>query len=118
MQIYYEDFTYSDINGSLYERRLPRRGHYLVSGRTEYGEHKDAVAVYRRLRDSGHMASEGLTYVSSWVDDKIECCFQLMETHDRKLLDQWMANWSDLINFEVFAVVTSNEAAKRMAPLP
>jgi Protein of unknown function (DUF3303) len=87
---------------------------YMV---VEYFKNKDAVAVYRRFRDRGRMAPDGLTYVSSWVDDKIERCFQLMETHDRKLLDQWIANWSDLINFEVHAVVTSKEASERMAPL-
>lgn len=87
---------------------------YMV---VENFKNKDAVAVYRRFRDRGRLAPEGLTYVSSWVDEKIECCYQLMETHDRKLLDQWMANWSDLVNFEVHAVVTSKEAAERMAPL-
>jgi Protein of unknown function (DUF3303) len=87
---------------------------YMV---VEHFKNKDAVAVYRRFRDRGRMAPDGLTYVSSWVDDKIERCFQLMETHDRKLLDQWTANWSDLVNFEVHAVVTSKEAAERMAPL-
>jgi hypothetical protein len=87
---------------------------YMV---VEHFKNKDAVAVYRRFRDKGRMAPEGLTYVSSWVDDKIECCFQLMETHNPKLLDQWMAEWSDLVNFEVQAVVTSKEAAERMAPL-
>jgi Protein of unknown function (DUF3303) len=87
---------------------------YMV---VENFKNKDAVSVYRRFRDRGRMAPEGLTYVSSWVDEEIECCFQLMETHDRKLLDQWMANWSDLVNFEVHAVVTSKEAAERMAPL-
>ena len=87
---------------------------YMV---VEHFKNKDAAAVYRRFRDRGRMAPEGLTYVSSWVDDNIECCYQLMETHDRELLDQWMANWSDLVNFEVHAVVTSKEAARRMAPL-
>jgi hypothetical protein len=59
------------------------------------------------------MTPAGLTYVSSWVDDKIECWFQLMETHDPKLLDQWMARRNDLVNFEVHAVITSKEAAER-----
>jgi uncharacterized protein DUF3303 len=75
---------------------------YMV---VEHFKNKDAIAVYRRFRDDGRMAPEGLTYVSSWVDDKIECCFQLMETHDPKLLDQWMARWNDLVNFEVHAVI-------------
>ena len=53
-------------------------------------------------------------YVSSWVDEKIERCYQLMETHDRRLLDEWMANWDDLVDYEVHAVVTSKEAAERI----
>ena len=76
----------------------------------------DAVPVYRRFRDRGRLAPEGLTYVSSWVDDKLERCYQLMETEDRALLDQWIANWSDIVDFEVHAVVSSKEAAERIAP--
>ena len=36
----------------------------------------------------------------------LSVCHQLMETHDRGLLDDWMANWSDLIDFEVHPVTT------------
>lgn len=81
----------------------------------EHFKNNDAAPVYRRFRDSGRMAPEGLLYVSSWVDDKLEKCFQLMQTSDRKLLDQWMARWSDLVDFEVHPVVTSEEAVERMA---
>lgn len=76
----------------------------------------DAVAVYRRFRDRGRLAPEGLTYVSSWVDHKLERCYQLMETEDRALLDQWMANWSDIVDFEVHPVISSKEAAERITP--
>lgn len=76
----------------------------------------DPVPVYRRFRDRGRLAPEGLTYVSSWVDHKLECCYQVMETEDRALLDQWIANWSDLIDFEVHPVISSKEAAERIAP--
>jgi hypothetical protein len=82
----------------------------------EHFKNKDAVAVYRRFRDHGRMAPEGLLYLSSWVDDKLERCYQLMATEDASLLDEWMANWSDLVNFEVHAVVTSPEAAESIAP--
>jgi len=75
---------------------------------------KDAVAVYRRFRDRGRMAPEGLVYVSSWVDEKLERCFQLMETDDRALLDEWIANWSDLVDFEVYPVISSAEAAEHV----
>lgn len=76
----------------------------------------DAVPVYRRFRDHGRLAPEGLTYVSSWVDHTLERCYQLMETEDRVLLDQWIANWSDIVDFEVHAVISSTEAAERIAP--
>ena len=77
---------------------------------------KDTPAVYRRFRDSGRMTPEGLSYVSSWVDEKLKRCFQLMETSDSHLLDEWMANWSDLTEFEVYPVITSKEAAEKIAP--
>jgi uncharacterized protein DUF3303 len=79
-------------------------------------KNKDAVAVYRRFHEKGRMAPDGLVYLSSWVDEKLERCYQLMETGDRTLLDQWIANWSDLVDFEVYAVITSKEAAYRIAP--
>jgi Protein of unknown function (DUF3303) len=77
----------------------------------------DAGPVYRRFRDRGRLAPAGVTYVSSWVNDKLDRCYQLMETEDRALLDQWMANWDDIIDFEVHPVMTSKEAAERMSPL-
>jgi excisionase family DNA binding protein len=43
----------------------------------------------------------------------LERCFQLMETADRKFLDEWIANWNDLIEFEVYPVISSKEAAKK-----
>jgi Protein of unknown function (DUF3303) len=79
-------------------------------------KNNDAVPVYRRFRDLGRLAPEGLAYVSSWVDEKLERCYQLMETDDRGLLDEWMANWRDLVDFEVHEVVTSVTAAERIAP--
>jgi hypothetical protein len=76
----------------------------------------DAVPVYRRFRERGRLAPEGLTYLSSWVDHKLERCYQLMETEDRALLDQWIANWCDIVDFEVHPVMASSEAAARIAP--
>jgi Protein of unknown function (DUF3303) len=74
----------------------------------------DARPVYRRFRDRGRLAPPGLTYVSSWVADKLDRCYQLMETEDRQLLDQWIANWSDMVDFEVHPVMSSKEAAEKM----
>src|ERR1700678_2137173 len=76
----------------------------------------DAAPVYRRFRDRGRLAPEGLSYISSWVNDQLDRCYQLMETEDRALLDRWIANWSDLVDFEVHPVITSKEAAEKIGP--
>ena len=75
--------------------------------------YKNAPEIYRRFREQGRMAPDGLTYLSSWVDEKIERCFQLMETDDSSLLEAWMRNWRDLVDFEVHPVMTSKEAAAK-----
>jgi hypothetical protein len=76
----------------------------------------DAAAVYRRYRERGRMTPEGLRYVDSWVERDFGRCFQLMECDDPRLLQEWIARWEDLVEFEVFRVVTSKEAAAVIAP--
>ena len=34
-------------------------------------------------------------------------CFQVMEADDPILLQEWIKNWNDLVDFEVVPVVTS-----------
>jgi hypothetical protein len=86
---------------------------YLV---IETFKNGDAVPVYRRFRDRGRLAPEGLTYVASWVTDHMDRCYQLMETEDRTFLEQWMANWNDLVDFEVHPVISSKDAAEKIGP--
>ena len=76
----------------------------------------DAVAVYRRFRDQGRMAPEGLRYVSSWVTGDLRRCFQIMECDNPELLARWTARWEDLIDFEITPVMTSAEAVTAVAP--
>jgi len=77
----------------------------------------DAVPVYRRFRDRGRLAPEGLRYVASWVTEDLRRCFQVMECDDERLLREWTAAWEDIVDFEVVPVVTSAEAAAAVAPL-
>ena len=79
-------------------------------------KNSDPVPVYRRFRDRGRLAPEGLTYVSNWVDENMAICYQVMECDDIALLEAWMANWKDLTDFEVIPVITSAEAQQRIAP--
>ena len=76
----------------------------------------DPLPIYRRFRDHGRLAPEGLRYIASWVDEALERCFQIMETDDRRLLDQWIENWSDIADFQVFPIMSSKEAADKVAP--
>jgi len=92
---------------------MPRTLYLIV----EHFKNGDAVPVYRRFRDSGRLAPEGLVYVSSWVDSKFERCYQVMEADSRAQLDEWIANWSDIVDFEVHQVITSKEAVEKLAPL-
>lgn len=50
---------------------------------------------------------DGLTYVSSWITIDGSQCYQLMETPTLELLDIWISNWSDLVDFEVIQVENS-----------
>ena len=72
-----------------------------------------ARPVYERAREQGRMLPAGLEYVDSWVDDRLERCFQLVETDEPVLIDAWIAEWSDLVRFEVVPLVSSDEAAQR-----
>lgn len=74
-----------------------------------------APDIYRRFRDRGRLAPEGLAYVSSWVDLEYRRCFQVMEAPSEALLREWTANWDDLVEFEVVPVRTSAEAAAAIA---
>ena len=76
----------------------------------------DPVPVYRRFRDQGRLAPEGLNYLGSWITDDLKRCFQVMECDDRALLTQWIEEWQDLVDFEILPVLTSAEAQARVAP--
>ena len=82
----------------------------------EHFNNGDPVPVYRRFRDRGRMMPGGLSYVSSWVTPDFTRCYQVMESADRAPLDEWIGLWADLIDFEVFPVVTSAEAQAGLAP--
>ena len=87
--------------------------HYVIIERFRGG---DPAPVYRRFRDKGRMAPEGLKYVGSWVTEDLGTCYQVMVCDDRALLDEWLSNWRDLVDFEVIPALTSAEAAAAVAP--
>jgi hypothetical protein len=75
---------------------------------------QDAAAIYRRLREKGRMMPEGLKFVSSYVAADLSRCFQLMECDDITLLQSWIAQWNDLMIFEVVPVVAGKDTAQAL----
>ena len=69
-----------------------------------------AAQIYERLRRRGRMMPDDVHYVNSWVDTNFSRCFQVMEAPDQKSLDAWIAEWSDLVDFECIPVYSGAEA--------
>lgn len=67
--------------------------------------------VGERFKVRGRMIPEGagVEYVSSWMTEDGDACFQIMNAPARASLDSWIANWSDLVDFEVIPIMTSAE---------
>jgi hypothetical protein len=76
---------------------------------------QDAKAVYRRFSDQGRMMPDGVAFVNSWVSADLGRCFQVMECDDVALLQRWVAQWSDLIDFEIIPVVPGKDTAAALA---
>lgn len=74
----------------------------------------DAKSVYARFRERGRMTPEGLEFVGSWVAADLGRCFQIMDCDDVGLLQEWVAQWSDLIDFEIVPVEPGTRTADRL----
>lgn len=85
--------------------------HYMVIERFTHGPEP----IYRRLAEKGRMMPDGLVYVSSWITDDLSTCYQVMETDDPAHFEDWIAHWSDLMEFEVRPVLSSAEVRARFA---
>lgn len=70
---------------------------------------RDPAPIYQRLRESGRNMPDGLKYIDSWIEANFDRCFQLMETDDPRLLQQWVIHWHDLMEFEFVPVVPSKD---------
>jgi hypothetical protein len=74
-----------------------------------------ATDIYARVREGGRSVPDGLRYVDSWVRADLGGCFQLMECDDALLVQDWIASWSDLSDFDVVPVTSSRATQDLMA---
>lgn len=70
--------------------------------------------LYERFDKKGRMLPEGVLYLNSWIDEKVETCFQLMESDSLEKIEEWIACWDDLADFEVFPVIDSAQAKAKV----
>lgn len=87
---------------------------YMIVERFKPGK---APEVYSRTETQGRLLPDGLEYLNSWVSDDLKNCYQVVSCDERELIDQWIALWSDLVDFEVIQVISSAEAAERAKKL-
>lgn len=60
--------------------------------------------VYERFARCGRMLPEGLMYIDSWLEKDGDRCFQLMETNDYSLFQEWIEHWKDITDFEIVEI--------------
>ncbi len=70
-------------------------------------KNRDPAPIYARLRERGRALPDGIRYLDSWVEINLDRCFQLMECDDAVLLQRWVLEWRDLVEFEVVPVSPS-----------
>jgi Protein of unknown function (DUF3303) len=71
--------------------------------------------IRERFIRNGRMLPEGVIYHASWVDPANARCFQVMEAKDRDALQVWANCWTDLIEFEIVPVLSSQEYWREMS---
>jgi hypothetical protein len=78
---------------------------------------RNARAVYARAKERGRMLPDGLKYIGSWIEVNFDRCFQLMECDDPRLIQRWVIQWQDLIDFEFVPVVPSKETTETVSSM-
>ena len=68
---------------------------------------RDPAPIYARLAERGRVMPEGLRYVDSWTEANFERCFQVLECDDVALIQEWILQWRDLVEFDVVPVTPS-----------
>ena len=84
---------------------------YMVIEHYHPGKMKD---LYQRFAEKGRMMPEGVQYINSWINEDVTICYQVMEAESTDKLQEWIANWNDIVDFEVIPVISSAEAKKKV----
>jgi len=84
---------------------------YMIIERFHPGKVKE---LYQRFDEKGRILPEGVEYINSWINEDVTVCYQVMEAASITQLHEWIANWKDLVDFEIIPVISSAEAKNRL----
>ena len=70
--------------------------------------------IYQRFKEKGRMMPEGVEYINSWINEPVSICYQVMESDCLEKIQEWISHWSDIADFEVVPVMTSEEAKEKI----
>ena len=84
---------------------------YMIIEKFHSGKAKE---LYKRFEEKGRLMPEGLNYISSWIDEDVTTCFQVMETDAIEKIHEWISHWNDLSDFEIIPVITSAQAKEKV----
>ena len=71
-------------------------------------------ALYQRFEAEGRLLPDGVQYLNSWIDEKIETCYQLMESDTQEKLLEWVSRWSEFATFDIIPVISSDQAKEKV----
>ena len=63
--------------------------------------------IAERFKSRGRMLPTGIALDASWMRADGDGCYLLLQASSQELIDTWIVNWSDLIEFEVVKVENS-----------
>ena len=89
----------------------------------EHFEGSTVLPTYQRLAEAGRGLPDGLHFIDSWMEAGCRRCFQLMESDDAGLLQDWVLHWQGCgVSFEIVPVVPASQtrakAEQRLRGLP
>ena len=84
---------------------------YMIIEKFHSGKGK---LIYQRFKEKGRMMPEGVEYINSWINEPVSICYQVMESDCLEKIQEWISHWSDIADFEVVPVMTSEEAKEKL----
>ena len=60
--------------------------------------------MFQQYNEAGRSLPDGLFYLHSWINREKSICFQLMETNNPELFDEWIKHWTDLVDFDIYPI--------------